>query len=452
MIDIKYTCHFLLDKEDGKVDAKLRCRVKWDHNKNIVSFYPGYRVDVDKWVPEAQRCRNNTTHGKARVTAAVINRAIQRYSDVVAGVFADFGAEGREPTKAELKERVGIGLGKTPREEEGTLLDRFDEFVAEMSVRNEWTEGTLRKMASLRGHLAKFRPRLGFKDLDEPGLEAYLNFVTRDLGLRNSTAAKDLSDLKWFLRWAKRKGYTSTLDFLDFNPKIKQLRKEVVYLDWDELMRVYGYVVPPDGTEVTLTDHDGRKYVKVVRKGASLEKVRDVFCFCCFTSLRYSDVASLRTADIYDDHISVVSRKSLDTLDIELNAYSKAILERHKGASYGRGLALPVMSNQKMNERLKTLCELCEINRPVRETYYKEGERVEEIHPKYELIGTHTARRTFIVHALMMGTPANVVMEWTGHDSYEAMRPYVAVANEAKTRYMSRFDSYGEDTKKADKD
>ena len=48
----KHTCQFLLDKERGKPDAKLRLRVKWNHNKNIVAFNVGYRVDVDKWSVE----------------------------------------------------------------------------------------------------------------------------------------------------------------------------------------------------------------------------------------------------------------------------------------------------------------------------------------------------------------------------------------------------------------
>ena len=57
---IKRNCIFLLDKEKSKSDAKLRYRIKW--NGNTVSFNVGYRVDIDKWSPDGQRCKNNTTH------------------------------------------------------------------------------------------------------------------------------------------------------------------------------------------------------------------------------------------------------------------------------------------------------------------------------------------------------------------------------------------------------
>ena len=40
-------------------------------------------------------------------------------------------------------------------------------------------------------------------------------------------------------------------------------------------------------------------------------------------------------------------------------------------------MVLPVISNQKMNDYLKELGELAEINEPVRETYYKGNERID---------------------------------------------------------------------------
>lgn len=103
-----------------------------------------------------------------------------------------------------------------------------------------------------------------------------------------------------------------------------------------------------------------------------MERVRDVFLFCCFTSLRYSDVRNLKRSDIKPDHIEVTTVKTADSLIIELNDHSKAILEKYKDVHFENHMALPVISNQKMNDYLKELGELAEINEPVRETYYKE--------------------------------------------------------------------------------
>lgn len=89
---------------------------------------------------------------------------------------------------------------------------------------------------------------------------------------------------------------------------------------------------------------------------------------------------------------------------------------------------------------LKEIAELAEINEPVRETYYKGNQRIDEVTPKYALLGTHAGRRTFICNALSLGIPAQVVMKWTGHSDYKAMKPYIDIADDIKANAMSKFD------------
>ena len=104
--------------------------------------------------------------------------------------------------------------------------------------------------------------------------------------------------------------------------------------------------------------------------------------------------------------------------------------------------ALPVISNQKMNDYLKELGELAEINEPVSETYYKGSKRIDTITPKYALLGTHAGRRTFICNALALGIPAQVVMKWTGHSDYKAMKPYIKIVDKLKVAEMDKFNKF----------
>ena len=167
--------------------------------------------------------------------------------------------------------------------------------------------------------------------------------------------------------------------------------------------------------------------------------MRDAFLFSCFTGLRYSDVYNLKRSDIKDNHIEVTTVKTADSLTIELNNHSKAILDKYKDVHFGNDKALPVISNQKMNDYLKELAKLAEIDEPVRETFYKGSERIDVVTPKYELLGTHAGRRTFICNALSLGIPAQVVMKWTGHSDYKAMKPYIDVADSTKASAMDKF-------------
>ena len=72
-----------------------------------------------------------------------------------------------------------------------------------------------------------------------------------------------------------------------FNPKLKSVQKKVIFLTWEELNKLKDYKIPPT-----------KQY---------LERVRDVFLFCCFSGLRYSDVYNLKRSDIRDGYIEITT-------------------------------------------------------------------------------------------------------------------------------------------------
>ena len=202
-------------------------------------------------------------------------------------------------------------------------------------------------------------------------------------------------------------------------PHFRTVPRRVLFLEWDELMHFYTF------------DFGSLQH---------LANVRDVFCFCAFTGLRFSDAARLRPSDIADGEIRVVTQKTADPLTIPLNRYAREIIARTL-PSPSSGLLLPVISNQNSNYQLKDAAMLAQLDRPVSEVYYVGSERLERTSLAWEVITTHWARRTFVVNALRLGIPAEVVMKFTGHSSYAAMRPYIDVADETKRRFMSLFDA-----------
>ncbi len=72
-------------------------------------------------------------------------------------------------------------------------------------------------------------------------------------------------------------------------------------------------------------------------------------------------------------------------------------------------------------------------------TYYKGNERIDEATPKYALLSTHAGRKTFICNALALGIPAPVVMKWTEHSDYKAMKPYIDIADDIRANAMNKF-------------
>ena len=425
-MNIKRNIIFTLEsrKKDGVLiveNVPIRMRVNFASKR--IEFTTGYRIDAEKWDTDKQRVRNGCTN-KLKQSASEINDSLLGYYTEVQEIFKKFEVEEIMPTPEQIKEAFNalhkpIEEVKPRKSTPNAFYKVFDEFVRDCGRQNDWTDSTYEKFAAVKNHLMNFRDGLTFDFFDEKGLNDYVTYLRDVKEMRNSTIGKQLSFLKWFLRWAFKKGLHQNNAYDSYKPKLKSTQKKIIFLTWEELNKLREFEIPA--------------------AKQALDRVRDVFLFQCFTGLRYSDVFNLRRSDIKGDHIEVTTVKTSDSLIIELNNHSKAILDKYKDVVFEDDKVLPVITNQKMNDYLKELAELAGIDEPVRQTYYRGNERIDEVTPKYALLGTHAGRRTFICNALALGIPPQVVMKWTGHSDYKAMKPYIDIADDIKANAMSKF-------------
>ncbi len=415
-MNISYNILFFPDIEKEKQDGKLRIRIRW--NKNVLNFNVGHRVVLNKWNKDTQRCKRNTSNLK-QISASVINSEIQHLQDKIDDVFKTFELSGTIPTKEEVKNSFNKARGVTKKVQVKDFFFHYDQFMEEMGIMNNWTKATFTKLNTVKSHLQSYNPKMTFSDLDINGLTKLVYFLREEKEYRDSTIKKYLGFLKWFLKWSVKKSINQNTEFESFKPKLRNSNSTIVYLYWDELMMLYDY--------------------SFTTEQAHLERVRDVFCFSCFTSLRYSDVANLKKSDIHKNFISITTVKTADPLKIDLNDYSSEILKKYKKYQSENNYALPVISNQKMNDYLKDLAKLIELDRKITNTYYVGNNRIDEVLLLHDVISTHAGRRTFISNALIMGIPPQTVMQWTGHSDYSAMKPYIAIADKDKAKAMEMF-------------
>ena len=429
---------FYLDKRtDKRGDCPIRVSARAAGGRLLTSI--GYSIAPGKWDSASQQVKpgteKNPVSNAKGIPAATINARIAAIKAAFARLEATPGAATIEAFQAELDaltgkaEKAARTAAKDSKAQppKSAAIAYFELFLREESARSQWAPATLAKMRSFQNSLEEYNSSLTFADFNESGIDGYINHL-RKQGHEETSIQKRYSNLKWFLAWAIRKGYCSETAIQTYRPKFKVLAKPVIFLTRPELLKLYNYEIPANQTKVTLTDSKGREYEKTIEEAGGLAKARDLFCFCAFTSLRYSDMAALKRTDITGDSIIVTTQKTNDRLEIPLNKYSRAILDKYAGLNDPRGLALPVISNQKMNDYLKDLCELCDFREAVSKVYYKGGQRIEETREKWELVGTHAARRTFICYALTKGIPPQIVMKWTGHSDYKAMKPYIDIA------------------------
>ena len=404
----------------------------WDEEKQLV--YPGYK-------------------GPKGETDTAINNTLRKDQDVMDTAFKFFEVNEIYPSPSQVTEKYIEKLkGAKPKQSEVKkepkkvpgFWEVFDSFVFECGEKNSWTKATHEKMAALKEDLSFFKNDISFSDLNESGLTSFVHFLRDEkvlktprkkkedrkkqydkddtVGLKNSTIKKKLEFLTWFLNWATDHGYNTNIAYRTYKPTLKETQKKVIYLTQQELRQLQNFRIPSG-----LSHLDG---------------IRDVFLFCCFSGLRHSDVYNLRRNDIKDDHIEITTVKTADSVSIELNSVTRSILEKYKNYDFAGNKALPVIQNQPMNRELKTLCCMAGINEPIRVTSYKGNKRKDEIKKKWELIGTHTGRRTFIVNCLSLGIAPNVVMKWTGHSDYKSMKPYIDIVDSIKASEMTKLDNF----------
>ena len=437
----------------GKDKNIFQIRMRVSFNSQRIDFKTGHSIlDLDYWDDSIGFVKDDYKGPKGE-TALSINNSLRNLRDQMDTAFKYYEAMDVIPTLSQIQkkyeERLSGVIPKRPEPEkkreqkpkEPDMFIVFDEFTRKCGEKNAWTIATFEKMSALRADLQNFGPKVKLSELDEDALTRFVGYLRDEkkvfpakkkknaeedeeekavqVGLNNTTIKKKLEYLTWFLRWARDVGHPVNPAFKTFKPTLKQTQKPIIYLTKDELQRVKNLDL----------------------SGSKLEPVRDIFLFCCFSSLRHSDANNLRRSDIKGDHIDVTTIKTGDSVSIELNDITKAILDKYKDVPFKDNKALPSFTNQAMNRSLKELCQLAEINDPIRITTYKGNVRQDDVYPKWELVGTHTGRRTFIVQALSMGISPNIVMKWTGHSDYKAMKPYIDIVDSIKAQSMTKFNN-----------
>lgn len=285
-MNIKRNIIFALEsrKKDGiPIVENVPIRMRVNFASQRIEFTTGYRIDVSKWDTDKQRVKNGCSN-KLKQSAAEINASLLGYYTELQEIFKKFEVMDLMPTPAQIKEAF-TALHKPvqedkPRKEKTReyFYALFNDFVSDCGRQNDWTDSTYDKFAAVKNYLTNFQEGLTFDYFDERGLNDYVAYLRDFKEMRNSTIGKQLSFLKWFLRWSFKKGYHHNNAFDAYKPKLKSTQKKIIFLTWEELTKLREFEIPANKP--------------------SLERVRVVFLFQCFTGLRYSDVFNLRRSDI----------------------------------------------------------------------------------------------------------------------------------------------------------
>ena len=140
----------------------------------------------------------------------------------------------------------------------------------------------------------------------------------------------------------------------------------------------------------------------------------------CYTGLRYQDVISLNRGCINGNYINMVQAKTGERVTIPLLPQVIRILEKYDFC---------LKANTKINKQLKEVCKLAKINDVVWRKSYVDGVLVNKSYKKYDLVSSHTARRSFATNSYQKGIPTASIMKITGHRTEKSFYSYIKLDN-----------------------
>ena len=236
--------------------------------------------------------------------------------------------------------------------------------------------------------------------------EDFLYFLKQQHPYHISTLEGIKASLTVILNKAERKGNYVNWEFSDW--KFVKEERQAVYLTEKEIAKIHSLKL------------DARDTI-----------IRDLFVIGCCTGLRFSDYTALTEKNLSGNLITTRTKKTGAKVVLPVHWMIREILDRNDGQ-------FPLMhsSQQNFNKVVKTLCKQAGITAQVLIERYEGNRVVKRTVKKYELVASHTARRSFATNMYLAGVSPAKIMLLTGHITEEAFFKYIRISKTENAREL----------------
>jgi site-specific recombinase XerD len=387
---------FYIKRNEPKKDGRVVIMVRITINGIRSQFSSKLLVQPDQWDSKNERVKGQVAEARN------LNRLLENVRSSLNVHYNKFMSIDGHVNPERLR---NIFLGH--EEQEQTIISFFDKFNDQykLKVGTTSTHRTYTRYLLTRERLVEFmKQRYNLSDI--PIKEMTVSFIDEFyLYIRNNTECNHNSSLKFLQRFrtilyfAKNSGLSFNDPFGSFRFRYDKVNRG--YLDQDELDIIYT-----------------KKF-----SSARLSQVRDIFIFSCYTGLAYVDIFELTEDKIrkaFDGHLWIMTKRQKTDVNtnVRLLDIPLTILERYKGKQKN-GKVLPVISNQKTNDYLEEIADICGIDKKI--TF-------------------HLARHTFAsTVALGNDVPMESIQSMLGHADIKTTQIYAHVIDRKLSRDMDKM-------------
>lgn len=372
----------------------------------FLTYYTGVTVPKEFWDKEKERAKQDRKFPAYAEINAHLNRIETEAAQIA--LRSQYNKSGL--TNENFKKELDAFLGKREVDNDSpTFFRYFQRVIEERAANPNYSKGSIKVYNTTRNKLKEYadgvlRRDLSFADFNHAFFSNFSNYLFGQ-GYGNNYVHKITSTLKTILREADRREIAPDLKVRDGWLVATREEPPAIYLTEDELAQLFHF------------DFSGNP---------RLCRVRDLFLIGCYTGLRFSDFTELKpgnfkkTAD-GKEFIEMLTQKTGAKVTIPAKSELREIVAR-----YDYKLPKPI-SNQKFNEYLKEVGRLAGLDEPTLITRFRNGKRFDQTFPKYELMTSHTARRSFASNAYKAGVPVKYIMTVTGHTTEREFYKYVRI-------------------------
>ena len=359
-------------------------------------------------------------------TAKEINFKLSNIRNTLLQSIADLEHKGFVINKTLLNQTIDsvLGLRKSSEENEiRTFNQLFERFAyADSSFRSPNT-GEILKPSTIRSYNATWKNLLKFsKD-------------TR-YDLQWNTVNREFYDL--FLNWCQNKGLTDNTHgkFIKIIKSIMNTGLELELHTNIEHKKKYFKKSDNPSDAIYLTESELDRLFKLDLPDNSLiRNVRDLFLIAANTGLRWSDYKRISEFEIINEgdkkYITLLTQKNQIALTIPLKPSLHKIISSDL-------LKKPLkITEYQFKSRIQLLGKMIGLDELVKSYKIFNGKKVITECKKYELIGTHTARRSFCTNAFLSGMDPAKIMLFSGHKQLDTFNRYIKSDSLKNARMLS---------------
>ena len=389
---------FILKEPNAKTETLIYLVIRWDNERIKISTKQ--KVNPKYFDKDKQRVKSTVNVSNCNE----INKELSIIENTLKSIYDKFIERfERKPNKDEVKNLFDLEyFQKSPqfkKVKQKTILDYFDDYID--TIKTDTVSSTVSKYIQAKDNFQEFqklKKRVYIPEtIDLDFRNAYVDYLITVKKYAPTTVYRKMKFLRTVLYFIESQGIKVNSFLHNSRFLTKDIEVDNIALSENELQELENLDLSND---------------------KRLEQVRDLFLVACYTGQRFSDLNKINQSNIIDNnYISIRQQKTNEPLTLPLLDSVRIILEKYD-------FKLPKISNVKYNEYIKEVAGKCESLKQVCSS--------ENNTPRYLMVSSHTARRTFVTLNYNKGIDLDTLKLGTGHKQTKTLQKYIKMNDKQK--------------------